>query len=548
MDSDFDDKTKLHSGRMGLSPETGGGEPPWDERTVRRDPLVGQRIGEYLVRRRIGSGGMGVVYEGEHPVIGRKVAIKIIRQDTSEEVRARDLASEARAVSAIRHRGIIDIFGFGTLPGVGEYLIMEFLEGRPLDEILRDRAPLPLIQSLWLICEVLAALSAAHAKGVIHRDLKPGNIFIVRESNGSEYVKVLDFGLAKQAATPNGATPQTRASIILGTPEYMAPEQACGQPVSPRTDLYAAGIILFEMLTGRLPFQGESPMHIAVQQVHAKPPPPSSVVEGLPQELDALVLSLLAKEPANRPASGVEVADALTELSRKWESEGVLAASETPRGPSSGASPSPRRSGRVSSLSGETRSSAAPSTAVGPTLRSPSQEGLLASGAPGADARTDVMATVPRRRAPALVAVGVSVLSVALGVGVVLFKSSSPPPPPAPVAPPVVPTVEAVVAPPEPVPEPAPVPEPEPEPEPAPESAPRVGANGTLQFVSLCWAQIYVDGRLRGRMPELKMLPLAPGKHRIELRENKNISNPRKVVTIQSGSKTTYNVICPDEG
>jgi eukaryotic-like serine/threonine-protein kinase len=273
------------------------------ESTVRKDVLVGHQIGEYVVRRRIGSGGMGVVYEGEHPVIGRKVAIKFIRPDSSEGVRSRELVSEARAVSAIRHRGIIDIFGFGTLPGIGQYLVMEYLNGRPLDEVILDRAPMLPSEVIRLMVEVLGALSAAHAVGVIHRDLKPGNIFVVLESNGTEYVKVLDFGLAKQGSTPHSATPQTRVSMIVGTPEYMAPEQACGQPVSPRTDLYAVGIIMFEMLTGRLPFRGDSPMHVAIQQVQAPPPAPSSVVSGLPPQLDALILRLLAKEPEQRPAS-----------------------------------------------------------------------------------------------------------------------------------------------------------------------------------------------------------------------------------------------------
>jgi serine/threonine-protein kinase len=291
------------------------------ESTVRKDILVGQRIGEYVVRRRIGSGGMGVVYEGEHPVIGRKVAIKIIRPDTSEGIRSRELVGEARAAGAIRHRGIIDVFGFGTLPGIGQYLVMEYLNGRPLDEVIMDRAPMPAAEVIRLITEVLGALSAAHAVGVIHRDLKPGNIFVVLESNGSEYVKVLDFGLAKQSTTPHSATPQTRASMIVGTPEYMAPEQACGQPVSPRTDLYAVGIILFEMLTGRLPFRGDSPMHVAIQQVQAQPPPPSSLVDGLPAELEALILRLLAKEPEQRPASAEAVARELKAISKTLAAE-----------------------------------------------------------------------------------------------------------------------------------------------------------------------------------------------------------------------------------
>jgi serine/threonine-protein kinase len=291
------------------------GEAAW-EATVRKDVMVGQKLGEYVVRRRIGSGGMGVVYEGEHPVIGRKVAIKIIRPDSSEGVRSRDLIDEARAASAIRHRGIIDIFGFGTLPGVGQYLVMEFLNGRPLDEVIQDRAPMNAAEVIRLIIEVLGALAAAHAEGVIHRDLKPGNIFVVLESNGSEYVKVLDFGLAKRGTTPNSATPQTRASMIVGTPEYMAPEQACGQAVSPRTDLYAVGIIMFEMLTGRLPFRGDSAMQTAIMQVQTPAPSPSKFVDGLPPELDDLILRLLEKEPDQRPASADLVARELKTIAK----------------------------------------------------------------------------------------------------------------------------------------------------------------------------------------------------------------------------------------
>lgn len=323
VESYADDKTALRTAlevpAQSLH-DAGAPESEW-ESTVRKDILVGQRIGEYLVRRRIGSGGMGVVYEGEHPVIGRKVAIKIIRPDSSEGIRSRDLVGEARAASAIRHRGIIDIFGFGTLPGVGQYLVMEYLNGRPLDEVIMDRAPMQPAEVIRLITEVLGALSAAHAVGVIHRDLKPGNIFVVLESNGSEYVKVLDFGLAKQGTTPHSATPQTRASMIVGTPEYMAPEQACGQPVSPRTDLYAVGIILFEMLTGQLPFRGDSPMHVAIQQVQAHPPAPSSLVDGLPAELEELILRLLAKDPEQRPASADAVARELKTMAKMLAAE-----------------------------------------------------------------------------------------------------------------------------------------------------------------------------------------------------------------------------------
>jgi len=294
-------------------------EEEW-EKSVSRDVMVGKQLGDYVVKRRIGAGGMGIVYEGEHPIIGRKVAIKILRPEYSEGGNARDLIAEARAASAVRHRGIIDIFGFGTIPHIGQYMVMEYLEGAPLDNVISKRAPMLESEVIALLDELLSALSAAHAKGVIHRDLKPGNIFVVSDSAGHELVKVLDFGLAKRSEVPHGTSPQTRASMIVGTPEYMAPEQATGQAVGPHTDLYAVGVIAFEMLTRRLPFEGESPMAIAVHHVRTPPPSPSTYVE-LHPELEALVMRLLAKSAEERPESAEAVRRELKVLFKKLSSD-----------------------------------------------------------------------------------------------------------------------------------------------------------------------------------------------------------------------------------
>jgi len=277
----------------------------WEE-SVTRDVLVGTKVGDYLIKRRIGRGGMGIVYEGEHAVIGRRVAIKVIRPDFVEVGRARDLATEARSAAAVRHRGIIDIIGFGTIPDVGQYLVMEYLEGTPLDEVIHQRAPMLEAEVIKILDALLSALAAAHGVGVIHRDLKPGNVFMVREADGSESVKVLDFGIAKRSEAPFGSTPQTHANAMVGTPEYIAPEQACGHEVSPQTDLYAVGVIAYELLTRRLPFEGESAMAIVVHHVRT-PPPPLSKHRQVNSALEALVMRLLAKEPSARPASAEAV-------------------------------------------------------------------------------------------------------------------------------------------------------------------------------------------------------------------------------------------------
>ncbi|WPB76060.1 protein kinase [Archangium violaceum] len=279
-----------------------------------QDPLTGLKIGEYELRQRIGVGGMGLVYEGIQPLIGKRVAVKVLRPElaAAEEQVARLLA-EARAVNAIRHRGIVDIFGFGQVPDGRQYIIMEYLEGVALDAHLTEKSRLPVPEALDILDEVLSALGAAHGAGVVHRDLKPSNIFLVKQPDGSRYVKLLDFGLAKMGL-PTGRTAQTRTDMVVGTPEYMAPEQARGQPVGPMTDLYALGVVAFEMVTGRLPFVGTSPVDLLMKHVDARPPRPSEFVPELPAALDAFVLQMLTKDPEARPGSAEQLRRQLQRL------------------------------------------------------------------------------------------------------------------------------------------------------------------------------------------------------------------------------------------
>jgi len=267
--------------------------------------LVNQQLGEYQVRRCIGRGGMGVVYEAEHVTLGRKVALKFLRQEYAHSSYERSLLKEARTTSSIQHRGIVDVFGFGQHPDFGSYLVMEYLEGRPLDDLIATHAPLAPALVIQLLIEVFDALWAAHSRGVIHRDLKPSNIFLVRELDGSESVKVLDFGLAKRSTASDGMA--SSPEITVGTPHYMAPEQALNEGVGPQTDLYAVGVIAFEMLTRRRPFSGRTNQEIVAHHLKSPPPRPSSYVE-LPAQLDAFVLRLLAKDPQQRPASARQAA------------------------------------------------------------------------------------------------------------------------------------------------------------------------------------------------------------------------------------------------
>lgn len=298
--------------------------PSGSEKTVVRsqpqappehDPLIGQQLGEYVVKERIGMGGMGLVYRGEQPLIGKPVAIKILRPDVLDKaIHMERLLSEARAVNAVRHRGIIDIFSFGQTPDGRQYFVMELLDGMPLESYIAERGVLTPQEAIGISEEILAALHAAHEAGVIHRDLKPNNIFRVKQPGGGFYVKVLDFGLAKlgKSAAPATSSPQSVTGLLIGTPEYMAPEQIRGAEVTPKTDLYAFGIIAFQMLTGRMPFNATTPAECLVMHLHQAPPAPIDVQPDVPQALSDLVLALMAKDPAARPS----MADVRAQLKR----------------------------------------------------------------------------------------------------------------------------------------------------------------------------------------------------------------------------------------
>jgi serine/threonine protein kinase len=277
--------------------------------------LVGSSIGEYRIDAIIGSGGMGVVYRGVHPEIDKTVAIKVIRRQLAGDPEyVRRLKSEARAVNAVKHRAIVDIFSIGALPDGRHYLIMELLDGESLSALLKRQGPLPFPVVTDLLIDVCDGLSAVHEAGVIHRDLKSSNIFVISPPSGGRYVKLLDFGLAKRAHLPNASVAQTSMSLVMGTPGFMAPEQARGAVVGPRTDLYALGAVAFEMVTGRKAFNAPTAIDVINLQLNAPPPLLSTLRPGVPPVLDALVAHLLEREPDERPESARAVAAELKRL------------------------------------------------------------------------------------------------------------------------------------------------------------------------------------------------------------------------------------------
>jgi eukaryotic-like serine/threonine-protein kinase len=272
---------------------------------VGADALIGARIGDYVIEERIAAGGMGVVYRAVHPLLKRAVAVKVVRPESAtDEVLSQRFLREAQALAAIRHPGIVGIENFGKLPDGREYMVMEYLDGETLEARFVRQKKLSLEQLLPLLDETLEALAAAHAVGVVHRDLKPSNIFLLAGSS-KQKVKLLDFGLAKQHRGLGAVN--TQASMVGGTPQYVSPEQANGQTATARSDLYSFGVMVFELLTGKLPFAGQGWAELVAGHLTRPAPRLKEAWPGAPRAMDLLVARLLEKNPEGRPASAEEV-------------------------------------------------------------------------------------------------------------------------------------------------------------------------------------------------------------------------------------------------
>jgi serine/threonine protein kinase len=283
-------------------------EPP----PPKEDPLIGVVLdGRYRIERMLGEGGMGVVYRATHAVIGKPLAIKVLRAEVSKDadVVAR-FKQEAQSATAIGNEHIIDITDFGALPDRSTYFVMEFLDGVSLTAALEQSRPIAAARTIDIGKQLCEALGAAHERGIVHRDLKPDNIYLIKRHGSTDFVKVLDFGIAKVG----GATSKlTKAGQVFGTPHYMSPEQAAGSSVDHRTDIYALGVILYEMASGRVPFDADNLMGILTKHLYENPipvrelPPPTDVSPGL----EAIIMKCLAKQPGERFADAAALRAAL---------------------------------------------------------------------------------------------------------------------------------------------------------------------------------------------------------------------------------------------
>ncbi|MCL2259543.1 MAG: serine/threonine protein kinase, partial [Cystobacterineae bacterium] len=270
--------------------------------------IIGQPFGSFRAVRLIGEGGMGSVYLGKHTLIGSKVAIKILHEHLAANPQlVQRFYAEARAVNLIGHANIVNIFDMNLIPPRLYYLIMEYLEGCPLNDLLTS--PMECSIALGILEQVCDALDAAHACGVIHRDLKPENIFIAKVGRNERFVKILDFGIAKLFS--ENTAQKTATGIIVGTPEYMAPEQTLGLPVDAQTDIYSLGIVAYAMATARLPFGGGT-TDLLLAHRERLPIPPQKLNPALPKAWSDAILKALHKNPADRYATAAAFAQALS--------------------------------------------------------------------------------------------------------------------------------------------------------------------------------------------------------------------------------------------
>ena len=298
-----------------------------------REVAAARELGSYRLEERLGQGGMGEVWRARHRMLARPAAIKLIRPSLGgngrgrvPETLLRRFEREAQVIASLRSPHTVDLFDFGVAENGAFYYVMELLEGLDADTLVRKFGPLPAERAIYLLCQVCHSLSEAESRGLIHRHVKPANIFVCRYGEDRDFVKVLDFGLVKPFDEAVETEPAlTRENVVQGTPAFIAPEQALGRAeVDGRVDIYATGCVAYWLLTGELVFTAPNSMGLLLHHVHTPPNPPSARTElPIPPELDRLVLSCLAKNPDERPQSASELSHRLAEIEvvNAWTNE-----------------------------------------------------------------------------------------------------------------------------------------------------------------------------------------------------------------------------------
>jgi len=341
--------------------------------------------GRYRICRRLGVGGMGTVYESQQITLDRKIALKVLRPELAgKEMAAKRFEREAKSASSIEHRNVVNILDFGHLETGELYYTMELLHGRDLSKVLKEEGALPWSRAGWIILQVVRAFAAIHDKGVVHRDLKPANCVLLDPKPGDDpdFVKILDFGIAN-LQDKTQATALTGASDIIGSAPYMAPEQVEGKEVDARTDIYSLGIMMYELLTGKVPFREQHIYKIMMQHLTEAPQPPRELVPEIPPEVEAIILRSIAKKPEDRYQSMAEIELDLSLFVEKPQASAVLQRS-LPSASSADRSAMGSSAGRpvAGTRPGPTGTVAIPSSASGSSMRATRQEGPVAETTP----------------------------------------------------------------------------------------------------------------------------------------------------------------------
>ncbi|HEX5061257.1 MAG TPA: protein kinase [Kofleriaceae bacterium] len=390
--------------------------------------MLGETLGSYRIVSEIGSGGMGVVYLAEHTLIGRKVAVKLLRADMPSEYVER-FFTEAKAAAQLHHPGLVDVFDFGHHKDGRAYIVMEFLEGESLAERLAREPRLPVPLACIITRGVAIALHVAHEKGIIHRDLKPGNIFLVPDTEAPAGIraKVLDFGIAKLVRDREERSVKTASGAVIGTPRYMSPEQCKNaRTVDGRTDIYSLGCILYEMLLGVAPFDYDSWAELVGAHLYEVPPKPTEIDAKVPADVETLVTKMTEKLPADRFQSMQDLAQSLEVMIATHAGE---AGRLTPTSLQRAASTPP--SG-VRKLEGASDPTIPGSSAEMMAVRAPT----TGSGSKKSDAITPTLSAemTPAKSAPrklpwvAIAIGGVGITALAITAFVVLGKDTKPQP------------------------------------------------------------------------------------------------------------------------
>ncbi|MBI4850919.1 MAG: SUMF1/EgtB/PvdO family nonheme iron enzyme [Acidobacteria bacterium] len=286
---------------------------PLIEAPDQSDPFIGKVLeGKYLIVSRIGAGGMGNVYRGRHTKMETNVAIKILHASMVSDAKAVErFRREARAALAVNHPNAIQVMDFGVTEDQTVFIVMELLDGTSLQKILETEKIIPVEKTVKIFKQICAAVSAAHLKDVIHRDLKPDNVIVLNYNQPTEQVKVLDFSIAKVSSGDKNAQALTEIGLVVGTPQYMSPEQAQGIELDKRADIYSLGVCLYQLLTGALPFTAASSMALALKHIHALPRPVREVNNKIPLEIETVVMKAMAKRPNDRQQTADELSDEL---------------------------------------------------------------------------------------------------------------------------------------------------------------------------------------------------------------------------------------------